>query len=171
MPLGKNTRFSDSEMESLITDYVDGTMDEVTRSVFEQLLAQDPLLKAEVCRMKEVRNFMCGLNCGCTLEANEIAQEVRKQAHDKRCAVGLQLPKWLVTEENVRVGIGLVSVSVVLLILTGGVLYKQEARTKWDVAGFMLPAHPNQVQRENSALPNKVKPKNIAHLCLSKTEK
>lgn len=56
----------DSILEEMIVDYVDGTMDPVLAQTFEEYLTQNPSLAEEVKRMRSVRNFMCGLNCGCS---------------------------------------------------------------------------------------------------------
>ena len=57
--------YSDCQLEEFIVEYVDGTMDRSVREVFEEYLAQDPDLADQVCEMRQVRNVMCGLGCGC----------------------------------------------------------------------------------------------------------
>jgi hypothetical protein len=170
MSSGKYPSFPDANIDAFITDYVDGTMDDVTRRAFEELLEANPALKAEVCHMKEVRNFMCGLNCGCNLDTEDITRQIRTQVYQSRCQNGFSLPLWFKKEENIRLGIGVASISLVLLVLTGNAFFKREQKPKVMAASSLLSTHVAK-KVVNNALPNKNPSYNARNICPSKKNK
>ena len=165
MSSGKTPYFSDANMNAFINDYVDGVMDDTTREAFEELLATDLSLKAKVCHLKEMRDLMCGLNCGCNLDATDIAAEIRKKVYQNQCEKGIQLPLWLLKDRDVRLGVGIIGISVIMLVLTGGAFFASR-NTKVQASTFILPSHKTLVAKaSNKALPSQKETKSNFNIC------
>lgn len=49
----------DAEMDELLCEYVDGTMDPTVREVFEECLEKDPALAREVRKLRDTRSLLC----------------------------------------------------------------------------------------------------------------
>jgi hypothetical protein len=76
----------DTWLEEFIVEYVDDAMDPCTRKAFEEYLAQNPQLADQVAYMRNIRQMMCGLNCGCAAPVgfqsrlrNQVACEMMKE--------------------------------------------------------------------------------------------
>jgi len=53
------------QLDVLLVEYVDGTIDPVVREVFEELMDQEPEVADRVHRLEGVRRRLCGLGCRC----------------------------------------------------------------------------------------------------------
>lgn len=82
-------QFSDEPwLEEFIVEYVDDTMDACTRKAFEEYLLLNPALAHQIEEMRETRQLMCGLNCGCAAPdgfqarlRNQLACEMMQEFH------------------------------------------------------------------------------------------
>ncbi len=128
------------QLDVLLAEYVDGTIDPVVREVFEELMAQEPEVADRVERLVRVRRWLCGLGCRCAAPPgfeSRLKQHIEEESgHSEAGATNGLIYTSLVT-------------LVVLTLLAGSAAYSIMMTDVADVAKQTEGLVPQRLQRSD----------------------
>jgi len=128
MPQGyyaEEPEFVDDALDELLCEYVDGTMDPVVRSAFEEYLETDPELAAHARCLCETRDMLCRYgNCRCASLSMQAQLRVRLAGElDRKSRTSVFVSSRLV---NAAMLTSAVSMVLILGMMTGLLVMQQQ---------------------------------------------